>query len=134
MQYRLERYTYKGKETVFRGTAEQCEDWITKVIIKNGYQVKDCTFLDGSQGVVCSKSVLEEKLSSILSDVAASVVDHGRAGTVQLSLNIKQIGNSHQVQIDHVLRLSGEKGFHIGNGFIHQAFSGIQCRPGNMGS
>jgi hypothetical protein len=48
--------------------------------------------------------VLEEKLSSILSDVAASVIDHGRAGTVQLTLNIKQIGNSHQVQIDHVLK------------------------------
>jgi hypothetical protein len=48
--------------------------------------------------------VFEEKLSAILSDVAASVIDHGKKGTVSITLDIKQIGSSHQVQIDHVLK------------------------------
>lgn len=48
--------------------------------------------------------VFEEKLSAILSDVAASVINHGKKGTVSIQLDIKQIGSSHQVQIDHVLK------------------------------
>ena len=48
--------------------------------------------------------VFEEKLSAILSDVAASVIDHGKKGTISITLDIKQIGSSHQVQIDHVLK------------------------------
>lgn len=48
--------------------------------------------------------VFEEKLSTILSDVAASVVDHGRSGEVNINLKIKQIGSSHQVQVDHTLK------------------------------
>lgn len=48
--------------------------------------------------------VFEEKLSAILSDVAASVVDHGKSGEVNITMKIKQIGSSHQVQVDHTLK------------------------------
>lgn len=48
--------------------------------------------------------VFEEKLSQILSDVAGAVIDQGKLGKVDISFTIKQIGNSHQVQIDHTLK------------------------------
>ena len=41
--------------------------------------------------------VFEEKLSQILSDVAGAVIDQGKNGKVDISLTLKQIGNSHQV-------------------------------------
>jgi len=48
--------------------------------------------------------VFEEKLSQILSDVAGAVIDQGKNGKVDISLTLRQIGNSHQVQVDHTLK------------------------------
>ena len=48
--------------------------------------------------------VLEEQLSAILSEVASAVVDHGRKGEVTLKLDIKKLGEGHQVQIEHTLK------------------------------
>ena len=45
----------------------------------------------------------ENKLSTILSLVAGSVVDTGKQGKVAIAFDIKQIGNSHQVEISHKL-------------------------------
>ena len=47
--------------------------------------------------------VLEQKLGQALSDVAAGVVDHNKAGQVTLTLDMKRIGNSYQVEIKHKL-------------------------------
>lgn len=47
--------------------------------------------------------VFEEKLSRILSEVAEAVINQGAAGTVDIKLTLKQIGNSHQVTVDHKL-------------------------------
>ncbi len=47
--------------------------------------------------------VFEEKLSRILSEVAEAVINQGKLGTVDIKLTIKQIGNSHQVTVDHKL-------------------------------
>jgi len=48
--------------------------------------------------------VFEEKLSQILSDVAGAVIDQGKLGKVNISFTIRQIGSSHQVQVDHTLK------------------------------
>jgi len=50
--------------------------------------------------------VFEEKLSHILSQVAGSVVDHGKKGKISIELEITQIGNGHQVKVDHKLKYS----------------------------
>ena len=50
--------------------------------------------------------VFEQKLSRILTDVAAAVVEHGRKGKVTIDLDLSQIGNSHQVMIQHKLKFS----------------------------
>lgn len=48
--------------------------------------------------------VFEQKLSAILSDVAGAVIDHKKQGEVEIKLIMKQIPNSHQVQIEHKLK------------------------------
>ena len=45
--------------------------------------------------------VFVDKLSRILSDVAAGVMDHGRKGSVTLSFEIKRVADTYQVNIDH---------------------------------
>ena len=48
--------------------------------------------------------VFEQKLSHMLSETAAAVIDHNRQGEVVIKLKMKRIGESHQVQIDHSLK------------------------------
>lgn len=48
--------------------------------------------------------VFEEKLSKILSDVAAAVIDQDKAGKVSIDLSLKRIGTSYQVAIEHTLK------------------------------
>ncbi len=53
--------------------------------------------------------VFVEKLGQALSDVAAGTIDHGKGrkkGKLVLELDIQQIGESHQVQISHTLKVS----------------------------
>lgn len=47
--------------------------------------------------------VFSQQVGRALSDVAAGVVDHGKAGKVVLTFDIKQVGQSHQVNIKHTL-------------------------------
>lgn len=47
--------------------------------------------------------VFERKLSSVLTDVGAAVIEHGKGGEVTIKLKLSQIGNSHQVSIEHIL-------------------------------
>ena len=47
--------------------------------------------------------VFEEKLSRVLSEVAAAAIDHNRQGELTIKLTLKRIGNSHQVSIKHKL-------------------------------
>jgi len=47
--------------------------------------------------------VFEEKLSRAISDVAAGIVTQGKPGKVTVTLDMKQIGTSHQVAIDSKL-------------------------------
>lgn len=50
--------------------------------------------------------VFEQKLGHILSEVAGAVVDHGekgKSGQVQITLDIKRIGQSAQVEVKHKL-------------------------------
>lgn len=47
--------------------------------------------------------ILEQKLGSVLSDVARGVVNHGKAGKVTLELSMSRIGESSQVQLKHKL-------------------------------
>lgn len=42
---------------------------------------------------------LKEKIESILSDVAAAVVDNGKPGTVVLEMNMTRIKNSSQINL-----------------------------------
>lgn len=59
------------------------------------------TFLEDLNG-----GVFEEKLSTVLSDVAANVVTQGKPGKVQVTFDIEQIGNGYQVQVKHKLTYS----------------------------
>ena len=43
------------------------------------------------------------QIGHALSEVAAGVVDHGKAGKLVITLDISQIGQSHQVKIKHKL-------------------------------
>lgn len=57
----------------------------------------------------------EQKMGVILSDVAAGVIEHGRAGKVQVTFVLKQLGNSNQMMIEHELTYvsptqNGERG------------------------
>lgn len=47
--------------------------------------------------------VFENKLSRAISDVAIGVVNEGKPGKVVITLDMKPIGNGHQVAIDHKL-------------------------------
>lgn len=47
--------------------------------------------------------VFEEKLSRALSEVAAGVIDHNKPGKVTVTLDLKRIGDSYQVAVDHKL-------------------------------
>lgn len=46
----------------------------------------------------------QDKLGKILSAVAAGVIDHDRAGKVTITLDMRRIGTSHQVAINHKLQ------------------------------
>jgi len=43
------------------------------------------------------------QIGHALSEVAAGVVDHGKAGKLVITLDFSQIGESHQVKIKHKL-------------------------------
>jgi len=47
--------------------------------------------------------VFANQMGRALSDVAAGVVEHGKKGKVVITLDIAQIGESHQVEITHKL-------------------------------
>lgn len=47
--------------------------------------------------------IFAQKIGRALSEVAAGVVDNGKAGKVTITFNLKQIGSSHQVAVDHTL-------------------------------
>lgn len=47
--------------------------------------------------------VLAEKLSHAISKVAAGVIDYDKSGSVTLSLKLKRLGSSYQVNIEHSL-------------------------------
>jgi len=47
--------------------------------------------------------VFASQIGHALSEVAAGVVDHGKAGVVTVTFNLKQIGTSHQVTVNHKL-------------------------------
>jgi len=50
-----------------------------------------------------------QKLGQALSDVAAGTIDHGKGrkkGKITIELDVQQIGESHQVQIGHTLKVS----------------------------
>lgn len=53
--------------------------------------------------------VFVQKLSQALSDVAAGTIDYGKGkkkGKIIVELDVQQIGESHQVQIGHTLKVS----------------------------
>lgn len=43
------------------------------------------------------------QIGHALSEVAAGVVDHGKAGKLTITLDLSQIGETHQVKIKHKL-------------------------------
>lgn len=47
--------------------------------------------------------VFAQQVGQALSNVAAGVIDHGKAGQVTITLKMKQIGQSNQVAISHTL-------------------------------
>ncbi|BDX19662.1 hypothetical protein LO767_18615 [Halopseudomonas aestusnigri] len=47
--------------------------------------------------------VLANQMGMALSHVAAGVVEHGKKGKVTLTLELSQIGDSHQVKVAHKL-------------------------------
>lgn len=50
--------------------------------------------------------IVEQKLSQILSEVSAAVIEHDKAGKVSLEFSIKRVPNSYQVQIEHQIKYS----------------------------
>lgn len=48
--------------------------------------------------------VFNEKLSMILSEVGAAVVDNGKKGKVVIEFDFAQIATSHQVHVSHTLK------------------------------
>lgn len=48
--------------------------------------------------------LFEEQLSAIISNVAAGVVDHDRAGEINIKLKVKKIGSGSQVGVAHTLK------------------------------
>jgi|SRR5690606_7409116 len=51
----------------------------------------------------CNAGVFAQQIARALSDVAAGVVDHGKKGKVQVTFEVSQIGESHQVKVLHKL-------------------------------
>lgn len=47
--------------------------------------------------------VFAQQLGRALSDVAAGVVEYGKQGQVIVTFKLKQIGQSHQVNVSHTL-------------------------------
>jgi hypothetical protein len=47
--------------------------------------------------------VFAQQIGQALSNVAAGVIDHGKAGQVTITLKMKQIGQSNQVAVSHTL-------------------------------
>lgn len=47
--------------------------------------------------------VFKQKLDRALSDVAMSCIATGKSGKVTITLDLKQIGNTHQVTVSHKL-------------------------------
>lgn len=47
--------------------------------------------------------VFAQQIGHALSEVAAGVVDNGKAGNVTITFNLKQIAGGHQVAINHKL-------------------------------
>lgn len=47
--------------------------------------------------------VFAEQLGQIISDVATSVVAHGKKGKINITLDISRIAETHQVSISHTL-------------------------------
>lgn len=45
--------------------------------------------------------IFADKLSHEISQMALAVVEHGRAGKLQITLEMKQIGHHHQVNVSH---------------------------------
>ena len=50
--------------------------------------------------------VFEQKIASVLSDVAFGVVTHGRQGKVTIEFDMKQIGETQQVNMKHTLKFT----------------------------
>ena len=50
--------------------------------------------------------VLAQQMGTALSDVAANVIEHGKKGKVVLTLDLSQIGDSHQVKVAHKLEFT----------------------------
>lgn len=48
--------------------------------------------------------VFEQKISSMLSEVALGVVTHGRQGKVTIEFDMKQIGETSQIAMKHTLK------------------------------
>lgn len=46
-------------------------------------------------------SVFAEKISYALSEIAGGVIDHGKAGKLTLTFDIKQLGNANKVLVKH---------------------------------
>jgi len=47
--------------------------------------------------------IFEQKLSHAISQVAAGVIEHNKAGKISLTFDLKRIGDSHQVAVNHKL-------------------------------
>lgn len=50
--------------------------------------------------------VFEQKLAHVLSEAAASAIDHDKESTVTIKLKLKRIGTSYQVAVTHQLAFS----------------------------
>ncbi|MFT0212862.1 hypothetical protein VQ643_09625 [Pseudomonas sp. F1_0610] len=48
--------------------------------------------------------VFTEQVGRALSDVAAGVIDHGKKGTVSVTFDFTQIGETNQVKVTHKLK------------------------------
>lgn len=53
--------------------------------------------------------VFQEQIEAMLSQIALSVVETGKKGKVQLTFDLEQISNSHQVKVAHELKYTQPK-------------------------
>lgn len=83
--------------------------------------------------------VFEQQLNAAISDVAANVVTHGKKGELVIKLQLKQIGDSHQVALTHSLKSvvpmmrgriteesAGDTPLHVGRGGKLSLYPGEQ--------